>query len=52
MLVITRKTEQSVFIGDDIVVKILAVQGTDRVKLGISAPDDVLILREELDDAN
>ncbi len=49
MLVLTRKVEQSLIIGGNIVVKILGVE-RDRVKIGIEAPDDVKILREEIVD--
>ncbi len=45
MLVITRKTGQSIRIGDDIVVSIERVDGGD-VRVGISAPKDVAIVRE------
>lgn len=47
MLVLGRKTNQSVMIGDDIVITILAVDG-DQVKIGIQAPSQVTILRQEL----
>ncbi len=47
MLVLTRKPEQAIIIGGNIVVKILSVE-RDRVKIGIDAPKDVQILREEL----
>lgn len=47
MLVLGRKTNQSVMIGDDIIVTILAVDG-DQVKIGIKAPAQVTILRQEL----
>ena len=47
MLVLTRRLEQSVFIDGDVVISVLAVDG-DRVKLGISAPPHVSILREEV----
>ncbi|MEN4010622.1 MAG: carbon storage regulator CsrA [Chloroflexota bacterium] len=47
MLVLTRRAEESIAIGDSIVVTVLAVEG-DRVKLGISAPRDILILRQEM----
>jgi len=47
MLVLSRKVDQAVVIQGGIVVKILEVSG-DRVKLGISAPREVSILREEL----
>ena len=40
MLVVTRKTEESVIIADNIEVTILEVS-KDRVKIGISAPKDV-----------
>jgi carbon storage regulator len=47
MLVLSRKCEQSVVIGDNIVVTVLGVDG-DRVKLGIRAPREVAVLRKEL----
>ena len=47
MLVLGCKTDESVMIGDDIVVTILGVEG-DRVKIGIKAPSKVRILRQEL----
>lgn len=47
MLVLTRRTEESVVIGDNIVVTVLGVEG-EKVKLGIDAPRDVTILRREL----
>ncbi|WP_201351797.1 carbon storage regulator CsrA [Hydrogenimonas urashimensis] len=47
MLVLTRKQDEAIRIGDDIVIKIVS---TDRnsVRLGIEAPGNVTILREEL----
>jgi carbon storage regulator len=50
MLVLTRKTNDGLLIGDDIVVTILGVDG-DRVKIGIDAPRHVRVLRRELADA-
>lgn len=50
MLVLGRKTNESVMIGDEIIVTILAVDG-DRVKIGIQAPSEVRILRQELYEA-
>lgn len=47
MLVVTRKTEESVIIADNIEVTILEVS-KDRVKIGISAPKEVKIIRNEL----
>ena len=47
MLVLTRKVDERIQIGDDITVVILQVQ-SHRVKLGIEAPREVLIMRGEL----
>lgn len=47
MLVISRKEGEEFVIGDSIKVAILSVDG-QRVRIGIKAPDDVLILRAEL----
>ena len=47
MLVLGRKTNESILIGDDVEITVLAVDG-DRVKIGIKAPDSVRILRQEL----
>lgn len=47
MLILTRKPREGVVIGDGIEVTILSVDG-DRVKIGIAAPDDVVVLRTEL----
>lgn len=48
MLVLSRKTDQSIHIGDSIVITVLRVEG-NKVRLGIRAPADVPILREELE---
>jgi carbon storage regulator len=47
MLVLTRKTNQSIMIGDDIEVSVLAVS-RDKIRLGISAPKDVPVFRKEV----
>lgn len=47
MLVLSRYVGQSFFIGDDIEIKVLGVRG-DQVKVGVTAPKDVMVLREEL----
>ena len=47
VLVLTRKKRQSVMIGDDIEVSVLAVAG-DKVRLGISAPRSVPVYRTEI----
>lgn len=48
MLILSRKQSQRVKLGDSIVVTVLRVSG-DKVRLGIEAPSDVIILREELE---
>ena len=47
MLVLRRKVGESVVLAGAITVSVLAVEG-ERVKIGISAPPDVTIVREEL----
>ena len=47
MLMIRRRCGESIFLGEHIEVQVLEVAG-NRVKLGISAPRDVLVLRNEL----
>jgi carbon storage regulator len=47
VLVLTRRSEESVIIGGNIIVTILDVEG-EKVKLGIDAPREVTILRKEL----
>lgn len=47
MLVLARKVDEGITIGDDIVVKVISVEN-GVVKLGIDAPKNVSILRDEL----
>lgn len=47
MLVLTRKTQQAIKIGDDIEVTIVAIQG-DQVKIGIDAPKSIEVHRKEV----
>ncbi len=47
MLVLTRKLGESVLIGDEVSVRVLAVRG-GQVSLGFTAPDHVRIFREEV----
>lgn len=47
MLVLTRKKGENIFIGDDIEVSIIGIDG-DRVRIGIEAPMELEILRGEL----
>ncbi|MFN7017461.1 MAG: carbon storage regulator CsrA [Fimbriimonadales bacterium] len=50
MLVLTRKVNQSIMIGDDIEVIVLEVRG-EQVRLGIKAPRTVTVHRREIYDA-
>lgn len=47
MLVLTRKKEQSIIIGDNIELTIVDIQG-DQVRLGINAPKNITIYRKEV----
>ena len=47
MLVLTRRSGESVMIGDDVVVTVLEVRG-DVIRLGIGAPRDIQVHREEI----
>ena len=47
MLVLSRKQSQKIKLGDSIVITVVRVSG-DKVRLGIEAPADLLVLREEL----
>ena len=47
MLVLTRKANQSIMIGDQIEVSVLSVIG-EKVRLGIEAPRDVPVFRKEV----
>ena len=48
MLVLSRKESQRIRLGDAIVVTIVKISG-DKVRIGIEAPTDVLVLRDELE---
>lgn len=48
MLILTRSYEQSVIINGDIKVTVLGIDRRGTVKLGFEAPEDVIIVREEL----
>jgi len=47
MLILTRRANERIFIGDDIVLIVLGIEN-NRVKLGLDAPNEVPILREEI----
>ena len=48
MLVLSRKESQRIRLGDSIVITIVKVSG-DKVRIGIEAPSNVLVLRDELE---
>ena len=47
MLVLTRRANQSIVIGSDVTVTVLEIRG-DQIRLGITAPRDVTVHREEV----
>ncbi len=48
MLVLSRKETQRIRLGDDIVITVVRIGG-DKVRLGIEAPREMLVLRDELE---
>ncbi len=48
MLVLSRKETQRIRLGDDIVITVVRIGG-DKVRLGIEAPKNMLVLRDELE---
>ena len=51
MLVLSRRESERIRLGDSIVVTVVRVTG-DRVRIGIEAPPEIRVLREELDPKN
>lgn len=47
MLVLTRKPNESIMIGDDVEVSVVEIRG-DQVKLGIKAPRNIVVHRKEI----
>ncbi len=47
MLVLTRKSNQSIMIGDEVEISVLSIMG-EKVRIGISAPRDVPVFRKEV----
>lgn len=47
MLILTRRVGETLMIGDDITVTVLGVKG-NQVRLGVNAPKDVAVHREEI----
>jgi len=50
MLILSRRINEKIVIGDDIVISVVEVRG-DQVKLGIEAPRNVKVFRQEVYDA-
>ncbi len=48
MLVLSRKEAERIRLGDDIVITVVRIGG-DKVRIGIDAPKEVLVLRDELE---
>ena len=47
MLILTRRVGETIVIGDDVVVTVLGIKG-NQVRIGINAPKDVSVHREEI----
>jgi carbon storage regulator len=47
MLVLTRKSNQSIMIGDEVEISVLAIMG-EKVRIGISAPRSIPVFRKEV----
>jgi len=50
MLILSRKLDEKVVIGDDIVISIVEIRG-DQVRIGIDAPKKIKVFRQEVYDA-
>ena len=50
MLVLSRKKDEKIMIGEDVTLMVIEIRG-DKVRLGIDAPKDVSVHREEVFDA-
>jgi carbon storage regulator len=50
MLILSRKINEKIMIGDDISISIIEIRG-DQVRLGVTAPKNVKVFRQELFDA-
>ena len=49
MLILTRRVNESLRVGDDVTVTVVAING-NQVRIGINAPKDVAVHREEIDE--
>jgi carbon storage regulator len=50
MLVLSRYRDESIYIGDDVVITVVDIRG-DRVRIGVQAPPNVTVHRQEVYDA-
>lgn len=50
MLILTRKRGQRILINDNIVIEVVEVKHGNQVRIGITAPKEVVIIREEIKD--
>lgn len=50
MLILSRKNDQQIMIGDEVVITIIGIRG-DKVRIGIDAPADVPVHRKEIHEA-
>ena len=50
MLVLTRQRDECIMIGDNIVITVVDIRG-DKVRLGVEAPSDIPVHRQEVYDA-
>ena len=50
MLILSRKVDEKIRIGDEVTITVIGIQG-DQVKLGIEAPKNVKVFRQEVFDA-
>lgn len=48
MLILTRKCGERILIGEDIIVEVCLIESENRVKIGIQAPRDMPVFREEI----
>lgn len=51
MLVVTRKVKQRIFIGDDIVITLVEIEGGGKARIGVEAPANIRVDREEVREA-
>lgn len=50
MLVLSRKPDETIVIGDNIVVTVVSIDGSGRVRLGVQAPGSIPVHRKEVYD--